>query len=189
MVWGVTSGESETAEIHGHGAALSQVRDCAPAAGQLRACWHWRREFPGQEQQLAALRRWLQSLLPDCAERDDLACVATELGANAIRHTASGRGGRFAVEITCRRSVVRVAVADGGAPGGPRVIDDPDGENGRGLLVVQGLSLRSGVLGDQRGRLVWADVAWETALAVPATSMGNAAARNCEVVNGAAGFG
>jgi hypothetical protein len=121
--------------------------------------------FPGEERQLAALRRWLESLLPDCAERDDLACVATELGANAISHTRSGRGGCFAVEITCRPPEVRIAVADGGAPGEPRVIDDLDGENGRGLLVVQGLSLRSGVLGDQRGRLVWADIAWDIARA------------------------
>jgi serine/threonine-protein kinase RsbW len=89
-----------------------------------------------------------------------VACVATELATNAVVHTASGRGGWFAVEITWHRAVVRVAVADCGAPGGPRMIDDPAGEHGRGLLVVRSLSVRTGVCGDHRGRLVWADVPW-----------------------------
>jgi hypothetical protein len=116
--------------------------------------------FPGEERQLGLLRRWLASLLPDCPARDDVAGVATELGANAIKHTASGQGGRFAIEITWYGPVVRVAVADSGAPGGPRLVDDPDSEHGRGLLVVCGLSVRTGVCGDDRGRLVWADIPW-----------------------------
>jgi len=120
----------------------------------------WRRVFPGEERQLSAMRRWLASSLPQCPARDDVICVATELGTNAIRHTASGRGGWFAVEIVWHRAAVRILVADCGAPDGPRVIDDPDGEHGRGLLVVQGLSVRTGVCGDHRGRLVWADIPW-----------------------------
>lgn len=120
----------------------------------------WRRVFPGEERQLSVLRRWVASLLPDCPERDDVTSVATEMGSNAVVHTASGRGGWFAVEIIWHRAAVRVAVADCGAPDGPRVIDDPDGEHGRGLRVVEGLSVRTGVCGDHRGRLVWADVPW-----------------------------
>src|SRR6266536_3034015 len=57
-------------------------------------------------------------------------------------------------------SAVRVAVADGGAPTGPRLIEDPQGEHGRGLLIVRSLSCRLGVCGDERGRLVWAEVPW-----------------------------
>jgi hypothetical protein len=87
--------------------------------------------------------------------------VATELASNAITHTATGRGGSFAVEITWSQHVVRVAVADGGATAGPRVVDDPAGEHGRGLILVRGLSARTGVAGDHRGRLVWADVTWD----------------------------
>src|SRR6266700_415437 len=123
----------------------------------------WRRVFPGEERQLGVLRRWLELLLPECPARGDVACVATELGTNAVRHTASGRGGWFAVEITWHRQAVRVAVADGGAPGAPRVIDDPAADHGRGLLVVRGLSVRTGFTGDRRGRLVWADVPWGAA--------------------------
>lgn len=128
----------------------------------------WRRVFPGEEGQLGVLRRWLASLLPESPARDDLATVATELASNTLRHTASGRGGWFAVEITWHEPVVRVAVADGGGPTEPQVIEDPAAEHGRGLLVVRGLSVRTGVSGDHRGRLVWADVRWEGT--VPAAS-------------------
>jgi hypothetical protein len=40
------------------------------------------------------------------------------------------------------------------------MIDDPGGERGRGLLLVSGLSVRMGFAGDQRGRLVWAQIPW-----------------------------
>jgi histidine kinase-like protein len=120
----------------------------------------WRRVFPGRECQLGILRRWLASLLPACTARDDLAIVATELGSNAIRHTASGRGGSFAVEITWYGVTARIAVADSGGPTEPRLIENPTAEHGRGLLLVHGLSVRRGVCGDHRGRLIWADVLW-----------------------------
>ena len=135
--------------------AGSSGAPAAPGSGM-----RWRQVFPGEERQLSVLRRWLGSLLPDCPARGDVASVATELGANAIRHTACGRGGWFAVEITWHRSAVRVAVADCGSTREPRVIDNPAGESGRGLLLVQGLSVRTGVCGDHRGRLVWADIPW-----------------------------
>jgi hypothetical protein len=107
------------------------------------------------------LRRWLSALLPECPARGDLLSVATELGSNALEHTASGRqGGWFAVEVTWHQSMVLVGVADCGGPAEPRVIDDPDGERGRGLLLVRGLSMRTGWTGDPRGRLVWAQLAW-----------------------------
>jgi serine/threonine-protein kinase RsbW len=118
------------------------------------------RVFPGEERALSAVRRWLNSLLPEGPARDDVLSVATELGSNAVRHTASGRGGWFAVEVTWLESVLRVTVADCGGPAEPCLVDDPDGERGRGLLLVRGLSLRTGVRGDQRGRLVWADCAY-----------------------------
>lgn len=141
------------------GAGNSQ-RFAAPA-GPVANALRWRQVLRGEERQLRGLRRWVASVLPDCPARDDVISVATELASNALRHTASGRGGWLAVEITRYRAVVRVLVADQGGQGEPRVIDDPDGESGRGLLLVSGLSLRTGVTGDQRGRLVWADVAFD----------------------------
>src|SRR5450631_1280207 len=99
----------------------------------------WERAFPGDERQIGVLRQWLASLLPPCTAREDVLLVATELGTNAIRHTASGQGGSFKAEVTWHGPVVRVAVTDAGAPLGPRAIDDPMAESGRGLLVVDSL--------------------------------------------------
>jgi anti-sigma regulatory factor (Ser/Thr protein kinase) len=78
----------------------------------------WRRDFPGNEAELWPLREWLARLLPDAPARDDEIMVAVELATNAVKHTASGQGGFFAVEITwhAQPATVRIAVADGGAP-------------------------------------------------------------------------
>lgn len=129
-------------------------------APPLTDAWRWRRVFRGHERELSALRRWLSSLLPECPSRGDVIAVANELGSNAVAHTASGRGGWFAVEVTWHPHAVVVAVADGGGPGEPRLIDDPGGERGRGLRMVEALSARTGFTGDARGRLVWASVPW-----------------------------
>jgi hypothetical protein len=127
-----------------------------PVTPELR----WRRVFPGHGRELAALRRWLSSFLPACPALGDVLVIANELGSNAIEHTASGQGGWFAVEVTWHRAVVQVVVADCGGPGEPRVINDLAAERGRGLRLVQGLSVRTGFGGDRHGRLVWAQIAW-----------------------------
>jgi hypothetical protein len=129
-----------------------------PAAANAR---RWRQVFSGEERQLGLMRWWLAACLPDCPARDDVISVATELGSNAILHTASGRGGWFTVELTWNQSTVRVAVADHGSPAEPHTINDPDGEHGRGLLLVHGLSAQTGVTGNEQGRTVWAEIAWD----------------------------
>ncbi len=73
------------------------------------------------------VRRFLAELLAGHPERDDVALCATELATNAIRHTASGRGGFFAIELSWAGMTIRLAVADGGAPAGPVLRQrDPD---------------------------------------------------------------
>ena len=84
---------------------------------------------------------WLECLLPPCPARDDLMTVAVELGTNAVRHTASGSGGR-------------VAVYDAGSLKSPRVSENVLSEDGRGLLMVNALSARMGVGGNAQGRVV-----------------------------------
>lgn len=120
----------------------------------------WQQVFPGEETQIRELRRWLTGLLPECANREDVVTVAAELATNAVRHTASGRGGWFAAEVTWYPAAVRVVVADQGAPTGPHLIHDPMSESGRGLLVVSELATRTGVAGNERGRWVWAELPW-----------------------------
>ena len=120
----------------------------------------WRQVYRGEDSQISELRRWLAGLLPPCETRDDVMTVAVELATNAVRHTASGRGGWFVLEVTRYRVAVRVAVADGGAEDEPRLVDEPMSECGRGLKVVHALSSHTGVAGDRRGRLVWAEIPW-----------------------------
>jgi len=138
---------------------------CVPGGER---CLTWEQEYPGEARELARLRRWLMSILPDCPAREDLVLVATELAGNAVRHTASGRGGAFGVRVTWEDGAVLVAVDDAGGPGEPRVVDDPLAEGRRGLLVVRELSARAGVSGDYRGRTVWAEVLWPDADGVAA---------------------
>jgi anti-sigma regulatory factor (Ser/Thr protein kinase) len=105
------------------------------------------------------VRRFVAELLVGYPERDDVALCATELATNAIRHTASGRGGFFAVELSWAGMTIQLTVADGGAPAGPVLRQrDPDAleEAGRGLDVVASLCDRYGSEGDHRGRVVWA---------------------------------
>ncbi|SRR5712691_116924 len=120
------------------------------------------RSFPGQNSELRYVRRWLAGLLPACPAREDVLSIAVELATNAVRHTASGRGGRFTVEVSWRdhTGTVRISVADDGAPHGPRWPDGPcpAGESGMGLYLVCALASRTGECGDACGRKVWAEV-------------------------------
>jgi anti-sigma regulatory factor (Ser/Thr protein kinase) len=120
----------------------------------------WWRIFPGEGGQLRELRQWLKDLLPDCGARDDVILVADELAANAVNHTASGRGGQFSVEVTVAGGLLRVTVGDGGGPSAPVIIEDPMSEHGRGLRLVHALSADMGVSGGERGRFVHAALEW-----------------------------
>src|SRR5689334_15266296 len=145
--------------------AASPGIDLGTSAGARDPFPRWRRVFPGRDDQVREVRRWLAGLLPGVPERDDVVVVAVELVTNAIRHTASGHGGLVMVEVTWCGPALRVAVADDGAPGAPRLAAGPGGlgEGGRGLHLVRALAGSTGVCGDHRGRLVWADMGWSGA--------------------------
>jgi hypothetical protein len=138
--------------------------------------------FPGRPAELGRLRRWLASLLPDAPARDDVVLVAVELAANAIKHTASGAGGYFTVEITCAAALgtVRVTVTDGGAAAGPvwPASPDPLDGHGLGLQLVRALTAHSGASGDSGGRSVWAEVPWPSGAGVPGPAAVPAAGTN-----------
>src|SRR5579859_2285318 len=94
----------------GVGRSAGAVARPAPSKS-FAAEFRRRRAFAGEASQLRCVRAWLTSLLPPGEARDDVISIATELGSNAIKHTASGGPGRsFAVELTCTPLTVRVAV-------------------------------------------------------------------------------
>ena len=135
----------------------------------------WCKVFPGQEDQIPCVRTFVSQLLADHPDRADIVMCAAELAANAVRHTASGRDGFFATEVTWTGLTVRVAVADGGAdtapPLGPDLtspdltstdLSGPGADSGLGRLAQ--LASRCGTEGDRRGRVVWAQFLASTEL-------------------------
>src|SRR5215469_13028535 len=85
-----------------------------------------RRFFPGQACQVSEMRKWLRTSLPECPATDDVLCVACELATNAVRHTRTGCGGWFEVEVIVRdHQVIRIAVADNGGHRTRELVDEP----------------------------------------------------------------
>ena len=120
----------------------------------------WRKVFPGREDQVREVRRFVGELLADHPDCDDIVLCAAELATNAIRHTASGRDGSFVTEVSWTGRTARVAVADEGAPTAPfwrPASADIMAETDRGLDILARLSASCGTDGDDRGRVVWAE--------------------------------
>jgi anti-sigma regulatory factor (Ser/Thr protein kinase) len=85
---------------------------------------------------------------------DDIALVVTELVANAVRHA----GTEIEISVAEIEHGVRLEVRDGSTrPLRPRAALSSD-EGGRGLLLVDALSNRYGVLGEPEGKRVWVEL-------------------------------
>ena len=97
-----------------------------------------------------------------------MTCVS-ELCANAIAHTASGRGGVFTVEVDCPRDgVARVSVTDDGGASVPAAASlDLMAEGGRGLAMVAACTSRWGFADAHPGRTVWAEASWPVGVPSP----------------------
>lgn len=118
----------------------------------------WYAEFPGIPDQAGAVRHKLQELLPPGAVLDDSLQVWGELVINAIQHTRSGNGGIFGVELEWDPEQVRLVVYDQGSSEQPLPMGfDDQAESGKGLRIVEALSLGWGFIGSPEGRAVWAD--------------------------------
>ncbi|MFC4909202.1 ATP-binding protein [Actinomadura gamaensis] len=121
--------------------------------------------LPGHPRSVRHARRFLRdTLVPAHATDggevlDDLTLVVDEFAGNAIRHTASGRGGQVTIALLLGSGAVRVEVTDDGADGRrPEVRDAPEDESGRGLHIVQALAAAWGHRADGHRTTVWADV-------------------------------
>jgi anti-sigma regulatory factor (Ser/Thr protein kinase) len=84
---------------------------------------------------------------------DDAILLASELVTNALKHSASGQGGKFAVAVLHRSADIRVEIVDQGGPWLPG--DVSDGLHGRGLVIVGTVARAWGITGDDSGRTVW----------------------------------
>lgn len=156
---------TKTAEIAERHIVTGQASIAGQDAGPL--LWLW--EFPGETRSAGDARHRIADILPACDPLDALLLAVSELTANAIEHTRSGRpGGRLSVDLAWSAGTARVVVGDQGSAESPWVARyGADSarltEYGRGLLLVDTVSERWGIVGDERRRWVWADVAWGTA--------------------------
>ncbi|MBA9054450.1 ATP-binding protein [Streptomyces murinus] len=120
-----------------------------------------RRSFPGDPKELYAARRWTRAMLDGHPRCEDAALIVTELGTNAVVHTASGNSdGAFHVALTVSPLAVVIEVTDSGtSETSPRVQrPTPDSTHGRGLGMVAALADRVRVQGSDPGRTVTAEL-------------------------------
>jgi anti-sigma regulatory factor (Ser/Thr protein kinase) len=117
--------------------------------------------FPATPETASDARRWLTEMLgathPAC---DDAVLLLSEAFTNSVRHS---RGETITVLVFVTKSVVRVKVIDQGGDTLPHYVDDPYGEGGRGIPIMQELAQDCGFEVLPSGRLmVWFDVAVST---------------------------
>jgi serine/threonine-protein kinase RsbW len=90
-----------------------------------------------------ALSSWLVLQTASDAVIHDARLVATELVSNAVRHAAPLSNGTMLVRWHREDDALVISVCDGGGSGDPvLVVADAEAEGGRGLAIVQALSLR-----------------------------------------------
>jgi hypothetical protein len=121
----------------------------------------WSREYPGTPDQIARARAFLASVLDGCPAAEDAILLMSEIAANAVQHSHSGRqGGRFTIRADARAGDgVLVQVEDQGGPWQP-VRARTDGR-GHGLDIVTALADDWGRHGDPvTGWTVWFRLAW-----------------------------
>jgi anti-sigma regulatory factor (Ser/Thr protein kinase) len=137
--------------------------------GPARSARPWARTFRGNPASVPEARRFVGELLAGCPARETLMTCVSELCANAVRHTESGRGGVFIVEVARPRDgVARVAVTDDGGSSVPSVRpNDPMAESGRGLAMVAACTSRWGYADAYPGRTVWAEATWPVLVPTP----------------------
>ncbi|MDF3292799.1 ATP-binding protein [Streptomyces silvisoli] len=119
----------------------------------------YRRTFPGRPEELRNVRQWTRHILSGSPRVEDAALVVTELGSNALLHTASGdEPGTFRVSLATSGGGITVSVADLGAAKNEPSVQDPAEEDphGRGLGLVVALAQHVDIDGDEHGRTITA---------------------------------
>ncbi len=121
----------------------------------------WGLTCPGFPEEVGRARRWTRDILRDRPCVDDAALIVSELGANAVLHTASGDGtGTFHVSLAVAEQVVAVSVTDAGGAGTVPKMEHPDEEadHGRGLGMVTTLASHVAVHASHHGHTVTAEL-------------------------------
>lgn len=122
----------------------------------------WELTCPGLFEEVGRARRWTREILADSPHADDAALIVSELGTNAVLHTASGNPGEaFNLTIARTPEAVTISVTDsGGTRSTPHIArPDEDSAHGRGLALVAVLADHIAVRGDDtHGHMVTAEL-------------------------------
>jgi hypothetical protein len=118
--------------------------------------WQWEQAFPGAADQVRHVRAAARALLDGCSAEETVVHLLSELSANAVVHSRTGRpGGEFIVRLQHARDCVWGEVEDAGS-------EEWDGDltasarEQSGLFIVMALAAACGVAGrPRRHRAVW----------------------------------
>ncbi|MEV5982633.1 ATP-binding protein [Streptomyces sp. NPDC052114] len=121
----------------------------------------WGLTCPGFPEEVSRARRWTRDILAGSPLAEDAELIVSELSANAILHTASGKeSGSFHLAVAISPRVVSVSVTDdGGAETAPEIERPAEEEtHGRGLDIVSALAHRVLVHDSLAGHTVTAEL-------------------------------
>jgi anti-sigma regulatory factor (Ser/Thr protein kinase) len=112
------------------------------------------RTYPARADQVREARRFLASFLAGRPAADNAVLCLSELAANAVLHSDSGKpGGQFIVRAQIHDGLLRVEVHDQGGHWEPRAHGT---QHGRGLLIVSQLARDWDISGNSHpGRTAW----------------------------------
>lgn len=117
--------------------------------------------FCGDGRSAGRARRFVRAMLgADHPCMEDAELCTSELVANAVAHTASGRGGHLTVTVATEGDVVQISVDDEGADGAVPHVEAAIGEEtlaegGRGVLIVATLAIAWGAETGASGTTTW----------------------------------
>ncbi|MFF0186967.1 ATP-binding protein [Streptomyces sp. NPDC005244] len=121
----------------------------------------WGLTCPGFPEEVSRARRWTRDILRDSPLVEDAALIVSELSANAILHTASGKeSGSFHLALAVSSQVIGLSVTDDGGTGSAPAVEhqDQEAEHGRGLGMVSVIAHRVVVHDSDGGHTVTAEL-------------------------------
>ncbi|PKT69815.1 hypothetical protein CW362_27865 [Streptomyces populi] len=121
----------------------------------------WGLTCPGFPEEVSRARRWTRDILRDSPLAEDAELIVSELSANAILHTASGKeSGSFHLALAVSSQVIALSVTDDGGTGSAPAIghQDQEAEHGRGLGMVSVIAHRVLVHDSDGGHTVTAEL-------------------------------
>lgn len=121
----------------------------------------WALTCPGFPEEVSRARRWTRDILRGSPLVEDAELIVSELSANAILHTASGRqAGSFYLAVEVSPQMVALSVTDDGDAGTAPTVEhqDEEAEYGRGLDMVSAIAHRVVVHDSDKGHTVTAEL-------------------------------